>query len=328
VQTYFLGAQSEGWIAFGKIGFAHWINFGWYEGRSDGQDLAGSVVEITDAILDNRSANCSDYANAYAASATDLQRSLVFAAELEITIDALECTLVSNAIPNHDFNDATAQFATDVAAVNRAFTISRSPELASGMTPLSQQSWDAVMLNGVVLDLLSAGCYRPNHPMADPDGNVPIGCTTNDSWLLDPLGPGNGFGTDLHHAHTQPDGTYHYHGDPMALFDQSPGPEGSPVVGFAADGFPIYGSYFNDGTAVRKAVSGYTLKQGNRPTGSLDPGGVYDGKYVDDWEFTDSGDLDSCNGMWVDGQYGYYVTGSYPWVMHCLVGTPHSSFAK
>ncbi len=39
VETFFNGAQSEGWIAFGKIGFAHWINFGRYEGRSDGQSL-------------------------------------------------------------------------------------------------------------------------------------------------------------------------------------------------------------------------------------------------------------------------------------------------
>ena len=37
VNTYFLGAQSEGWKAFGKIGFAHWINFGQYEGRNNGQ---------------------------------------------------------------------------------------------------------------------------------------------------------------------------------------------------------------------------------------------------------------------------------------------------
>ena len=37
VQSYFLGAQSEGWILFGKYGFAHWINFGRYEGRIDGQ---------------------------------------------------------------------------------------------------------------------------------------------------------------------------------------------------------------------------------------------------------------------------------------------------
>ena len=37
VRTFFLGAQSEGWIAFGKIGFAHYINFGQYEMRPTGQ---------------------------------------------------------------------------------------------------------------------------------------------------------------------------------------------------------------------------------------------------------------------------------------------------
>ena len=38
------------------------------------------------------------------------------------------------------------------------------------------------------------------------------------------------------------------------------------VVGFAADGFPIYGSYILDeqtGT-YRKVLSGYTLKEGTR----------------------------------------------------------------
>ena len=38
-------------------------------------------------------------------------------------------------------------------------------------------------------------------------------------------------------------GSYHYHCDPNALFDDVPVGEGSPVIGFAADGFPIYGSY-------------------------------------------------------------------------------------
>ena len=28
---------------------------------------------------------------------------------------------------------------------------------------------------------------------------------------------GNDFGTDSHNAHTQPDGAYHYHGDPVAM---------------------------------------------------------------------------------------------------------------
>jgi hypothetical protein len=37
VAGYFQGAANSGWSLFGKYGFAHWINFGQYEGRSDGQ---------------------------------------------------------------------------------------------------------------------------------------------------------------------------------------------------------------------------------------------------------------------------------------------------
>ena len=81
-------------------------------------------------------------------------------------------------------------------------------------------------------------------------------------------------------------------------------------IGYALDGFPIYGSYFLDPETgeVRKAISGYTLKEGERvEVDGLNPGGEYDGNYVQDWEFTDAGDLDECNGMTVDGQYGYYA---------------------
>ena len=37
VNTFFQGSQNEGWVAFGKIGFAHWINFGPFEMRPTGQ---------------------------------------------------------------------------------------------------------------------------------------------------------------------------------------------------------------------------------------------------------------------------------------------------
>ena len=53
-----------------------------------------------------------------------------------------------------------------------------------------------------------------------------------------------------------------------------------------------------------------------------------DGTYLEDYVFTDAGDLDECNGMTVDGQYGYYVTVTYPWVLQCLVGAPDASFDK
>ena len=44
--------------------------------------------------------------------------------------------------------------------------------------------------------------------------------------------------------------------------------------------------------------------------------------------FTGNGDLDECNGMTVDGDYGYYVTDAYPWVLNCLIGDPDPSFDK
>ena len=79
---------------------------------------------------------------------------------------------------------------------------------------------------------------------------------------------------------------------------------------------------------VRDATSGYTLRKGERPSGDGDPGGTYRGIYNNDYEFTDAGDLDECNGMSIDRSYGYYVTDAYPWVIKCLVGVPDSSFAR
>lgn len=293
-------------------------------------EVGAESVDIANAIFDQRSGDCADYADNYTASVLDLSRSIGFDLAMTVSVTDAACTLESNNIPNHDFNDASAGFATVVAEVNQLFSIPRSPTPAATATALSQQTYDGVMLNGVPIDLLSAGCYRPDDPMADADGNVAIGCNVNDAWLLDPLGVAHRFGADEHNAHTQPNGSYHYHGNPMAMFDDNPGPEGSPVIGFAADGYPIYGSYFLDPNsgAVRKALSGYSLREGSRPSSATDPGGNYDGTYVDDWEFTDAGDLDACNGMSVNGQYGYYVTDSYPWILNCHSGVLDDSFNK
>jgi hypothetical protein len=116
----------------------------------------------------------------------------------------------------------------------------------------------------------------------------------------------------------------------MALFDPEESDQGSPVIGFAADGFPIFGPHYIDASTgeMREATSGYTLKSGERPSDDSSPGGSYDGTYIQDYEFTDAGTLDECNGMTVDGQYGYYVTSSYPNVMACYTGTPSLSFFK
>lgn len=134
------------------------------------------------------------------------------------------------------------------------------------------------------------------------------------------------FGADEHNARTQPDGVYHYHGNPLALFLNNNPDTLSPVIGFAADGFPIFGSYVSDAAGVRLARSSYQLKNGIRPGGD---GGKFDGTFVDDWEcVAGSGDLDECNGMTQERIYGYVITETYPHVMACFMGTPDKSFKK
>ncbi|MBO6892495.1 MAG: YHYH protein [Roseibium sp.] len=307
------------------------------EGRADDAGLIldtargdPSHVTITNKILTNTSANCADYADAYTSEVTDLQQYRSLDGAVVITVSGDDCLLQSNGIPNHDVGGGSRRdFASEVAAIGHTFRIARKPEFTGKTTELEQTSFDAVMLNGAVVDIQSAGCYRPSSPQADDKGNVLAGCRASDPWLLDPMSPLATFAEDDHHAHTQPDGRYHYHGNPEAMFDDNPGPDGSPVIGFASDGFPVFGSYFKDESGtVRKAVPGYTLKKGDRPSGDGNPGGTYDGLYRSDYEFTNAGDLDACNGMTVRGVNGYYVTDSYPWIVACLRGTPDPSFNK
>lgn len=295
----------------------------------EGGGLTGEV-DITDAILTTSSTDCADYDATLVATADDIQRGILFDSGVVMTAGTDSCSLESNNIPNHDFNDDSARFATDVSEQSRSFELPRNPTVADSSTPLSQRSYDGVFLNGVPLDALSAGCYLPDDPAADADGNVSIGCSEDSSWLTNPLGTDHLFGADEHNAHTQPDGAYHYHGNPRALFDDDPGSDGSPVIGFAADGFPIFGSWFADpGTGeVREATPGWVLREGSRPGGEDNPEGNYDGTYYDDFEFTGAGDLDECNGMVVDGQYGYYVTDEFPYLPFCHAGTPDESFDK
>ncbi len=278
-------------------------------------------IDITNAVFESREVDCAEYDNQYASAVVDVNRSIGFNGSLAVAAGSETCVLTSNVIPNHDFND-DAMFATPTSEQILEVVVPRNPTLAGRNTALSHGLWDGIMLNGVVIDVLSAGCWNGAQ-------NTPAGCSDDNDWLINPLTSDGFFAHDTHHAHTQPDGTYHYHGEPLAMYDDFPGPEGSPVIGFAADGFPIYGPYFfdQDTGQVREALSGYTLKTEVRDA-TVGPGGIPDGFYNSDWEWTDAGDLDECNGMTVDGQYGYYVTRSYPHTMRCFKGIVDGSFGK
>lgn len=288
-------------------------------------------TNITDEIFSNRISDCANYVNNYGSNVRDLTRVIDFEGYVDIEVFDTYCDLLSDNIPNHDFNDSSANFRTNVVEIDRVFSVKRDPQMAAEISQINGRAWDAVMLNGVVVDVRSAGCYKPSEPRADADGNTEAGCSLNDEWMLIPLEYSTKFGADIHNAHVQPDGTYHYHGNPNAMFDDSPSGDGSPVIGFAADGFPIYGSYILDEQTgnYRKVLSGYAVKQGSRGERTdTNPGGDFTGLYEEDWEWTDSGDLDECNGMEFKGDYGYYITDSYPYIINCFKGEPDASFNK
>ncbi|WP_338293432.1 YHYH protein [Planctobacterium marinum] len=325
---------------------------GTYEIRltvSDGSDSSTDDITITavndnvdikDIEFVNRSGDCGDYEGTYYASVTDVQEATNFTNSVTISASTDTCDFIVNEIPNHDFNEQ-GNFASVVAEQNGDYSVTRTPEFASTVTELSLTTTNAITLNGVVIDLLSAACYSVGN---EPLGEEKIGCGNDqidNPWRYDPMSSLNNFGTDEHNAHPQPDGTYHYHGDPLAMYDLDCETSGlaSPVIGFAADGFPIYGPCFDDNGTVRKAEPSYVLKSGERQevSGYTTPVGgqgnvassEYDGQFTGDWMYSEgAGDLDECNGMEVDGQYGYYITETHPWILKCYKGTPNSSFDK
>ena len=284
-------------------------------------------TDITDAVFTNHSADCADYTGTFFSEVHDHFQDVDFQGSVDITAENGNCTLSSNSIPNHDFGDGNAFFADQATEVHASVSLPQNPTAAAGTTALSLATDNAIMLNGVKLDLLAAACYGVGE---GPLGEEQIGCFEDYPWRYDPMYPGNDFGTDTHNAHIQPDGAYHYHGSPEAMFDTT-GVTASGVIGFAADGFPIYGPYIDDEGTVRRVVSGYTLKTGERVSQEGEgafPGGSYDGTFRDDYAYTDAGDLDACNGMTRDGSYGYYVTDSFPWVLGCYTGSTDPSFDK
>ena len=89
----------------------------------------------------------------------------------------------------------------------------------------------------------------------------------------------------------------------------------SPIIGWAYDGNPIYGPYGYDkvdGGSIRQLLSGYSdpIVKSGRPSLSLYPLGFF----VEDYDFTDNGDLDICNGRFCitpefpNGTYAYFIS--------------------
>lgn len=305
-------------------------------------DADNDNIDITNKIFGNTAGSCINYVGSYFSNVNDIQRARGFTGDIVVSSNATHCQINSNTVPNHDFNDNSASFANQMSELDTSFNIPITPTPDPTPQTLGIGTTEAILLNGVTIDILPAACYGVGN---EPLGREKIGCGPSDNdhpWRYDPMSPLNTFGTDQHNAHTQSSGKYHYHGNPVAMFSQECTDKPSAVIGFAADGYPIFGSCYQDPESgqILKATSSFVLKNngGARQdvagyqTPSAGTGVIasnnYDGQFRGDWEYqSGAGVLDECNGMTINGQYGYYVTDQFPWVINCFKGNVDASFS-
>lgn len=145
-------------------------------------------------------------------------------------------------------------------------------------------------------------------------------------------------GMDKNNAHVQPTGAYHYHGLPYGLLEKLDYKRKMALVGYAADGFPIYGPYCykqadKPGSGLKEMHSSYRLRQGQRGAG--EPPGAFDGSFAQDYEYVAGhGDLDDYNGRtgvtpeYPKGTFYYVLTADWPFVPRKFRGLPDESFSK
>ena len=117
-------------------------------------------------------------------------------------------------------------------------------------------------------------------------------------------------------GHPDANGIYHYHTYTSVLYNGAATAH-SPILGFAFDGFPIYGPYGyaqqDGGGEIVRMQSSYRLRSvdANAEPARNTP----DGRYVEDFEYSDSyGTLDENNGRFCitpefpNGTYAYFLT--------------------
>ncbi len=225
---------------------------------------------------------------------------------VQITEQGGQRCITSNGVPNHDIGTfPNSGNPNSFRSQSNRYCFDATP--SRNGRPTEGTPTVGIALNGIPIRPGTADWY---------DASSPRGHSRDSSsgWNLEGMGSADTLGMDRNNAHVDNRGLYHYHGAPVGLLAVT----SSSHIGYAADGFEIH--YVGP-----EAQPSYGLKSGTRPTA---PGGRYDGRYVQDWQYrAGSGNLDQCNGGMVNGQYVYFATDSYPFYPRCHWGDVSQDFA-
>lgn len=233
-----------------------------------------------------------------------------FGTMVTVTVDGATRTIVTNALPDHETgefpnsgnpNTITAQDLTWEFPTEPTYTGAAT----FAMTP-------GVAVNGVKFEPATAES---------------VTCDSGERYPVEALQDIYDLGLDFNNAHVQPTGEYHYHGISELLVSAYQSDDDLVLVGFAADGYLMYYSKsgaYTPGYELSTTPRTGTGCVGSSAIGSADvdvEGTMPDGTYGSDWVFDESvGNLDSCNGTEIDGQYAYVITDTFPYVSRCLNG--------
>lgn len=241
--------------------------------------------------------------------------------QVQETISGSKRTIRTNGLPTHSVGRFPNRGNPHrIKAQNKTYIVTTNPRVGR-VKALKLAQLFGVAVNGVPFDPGAAEFWRGN---------------PRSGWQYEALGGAVPLGLDANYAHVQPNGAYHYHGLPVGLM-QSLGwsrSKPSPLIGYAADGFPIYAVTAIVDGKLTEMTSSYRLRSGNRPGGSQ-PSGRYDGAFVQDWSYVEgSGRLDECNGAHVItdeypmGTYAYFLSQYYPVIPRCHKGKANKSFTN
>ncbi len=233
-----------------------------------------------------------------------------FGTQVTVTIDGSTRTIESNSLPNHETGEfPNANNPNEISEQSLSFEFTTEP-VHTGVASFAQTP--GVAVNGVTFE---------------PGTAETVTCDSGEVYRIEALQDLYDLGLDVNNAHVQPGGQYHYHGVSDLLAIAADSGDDLVHVGFASDGFLVYYSMSGE------YESGYVLSTEERTgTGCVASGPAGgdevtlagtnpDGTYTSDWVWVeDAGDLDECNGTWVDGEYFYVLTEDYPYIPRCLFG--------
>ena len=233
-----------------------------------------------------------------------------FGTKTTVTLNQQFRVMATNALPNH----STGKFPNSgnpnsISAQKLTYKFPLNPTFSG------ESKWvrePGVAVNGVKFE---------------PETAERFVCKTGEVYKIEAIQDLLDLGLDFNHAHVQPTGAYHYHGIPTELVKQLDKGDDIILIGFAKDGFPMY--YSKSGAYKPSYALADDLRTGEVCNYRNPKQGIHkdfnatrpDGTFVSDWIYVDGlGQLDECNGIEINGQYGYFITKEYPYVSRCLKG--------